>query len=467
MAKSKKSAVALTVAMVSFFLHGCGGGNSDTTSSGLDPGDAIPVGSSTNANLNFADITVGGSSFSNASKDVYLWPKTYMADGNYAGELSGKGIWIGIVDDFESPIDAVFTFPAFSRTKRTKTTTTGSSTATSTSTASNTSTATTTSCSMNYQWSTTFAHGNLVAQIAGGKGGFPNGNVNVQLSVSPNTVNPACASTFYPDTTALAAQLSVQSTAGVAYGAEIQKYHAVLDAKATGTGALNQVMGSLKNALNTTAIGVVNMSFHFGVGTGSSTGTGTSTAQNVVNEAKATYMTTPPANVNAVISITAGNISAPCDQDTLYGCSLLAVALSTLDATKNSTIVVGALTGSGKDQRIAQYSSFPGFLKNNFLWASGDADAYPSKADGPRAQGTSFAAPRVAGAAALLRQQCPALTSAEVASLLLDSADRDMNNDGVPDFIGANPTWGRGKLSVSNALALAVQKYPSLCKGAA
>lgn len=69
--------------------------------------------------------------------------------------------------------------------------------------------------------------------------------------------------------------------------------------------------------------------------------------------------------------------------------------------------------------------------------------------------GTSFAAPRVAGVAAIIKQKFPKLTSDQIATILLQSADKDMNNDGTPDFIGVDPIYGNGKLSLKNALALA------------
>ena len=93
-----------------------------------------------------------------------------------------------------------------------------------------------------------------------------------------------------------------------------------------------------------------------------------------------------------------------------------------------------------------------GFLADRYILASGDTGLSPT------VQGTSFAAPRVAGVAAILKQKFPQLTSADIASVILESADKDMNNDGKPDFTGVDPIFGHGKLSLENALKLAATR---------
>ena len=60
--------------------------------------------------------------------------------------------------------------------------------------------------------------------------------------------------------------------------------------------------------------------------------------------------------------------------------------------------------------------------------------------------GTSFSAPQIAGAAALLRQAFPNLTAVQVVDLLLRSA-----NDG--GAVGTDPIYGRGILSITKAFA--------------
>jgi subtilisin family serine protease len=127
----------------------------------------------------------------------------------------------------------------------------------------------------------------------------------------------------------------------------------------------------------------------------------------------------------------------------------LLCAMVSQNETKDSTIVVGALTGTGSAQKIADYSTRAGYLANWYILASGDTGFYNN------ARGTSFAAPLVAGVAAIIKQKFPALTSQQIAQIILLSADKDINNDGTPDFIGVDPIFGHGKLSLKNALALA------------
>ena len=99
---------------------------------------------------------------------------------------------------------------------------------------------------------------------------------------------------------------------------------------------------------------------------------------------------------------------------------------------------VGALDDNGVS--LASYSYYAGNLKNDFIVANDDV---LSKGD---AAGTSFAAPRVAGAAALVKQKFPSLTSAQIKQVLLQTAD-DLGSTGV------DAIYGHGKLNVMNALS--------------
>jgi subtilisin family serine protease len=126
----------------------------------------------------------------------------------------------------------------------------------------------------------------------------------------------------------------------------------------------------------------------------------------------------------------------------------VAVAMAYQAATNSSTIVVGALSGSGSSENIATYSTRAGVLAQRFIMASGEQGE-------TNVAGTSFAAPRVAGVAAILKQKYPTLTSAQIANVILLSAIKDINNDGTDDFVGVSPIFGHGKVSLSRALALA------------
>jgi subtilisin family serine protease len=156
-----------------------------------------------------------------------------------------------------------------------------------------------------------------------------------------------------------------------------------------------------------------------------------------------------PRQINSIITVAAGNGGAPCATSNLNGCNAVAVSLAFQNQTKASTIVVGALTGSGASENIATYSTRAGILADRFILAQGGTGFFANM------QGTSFAAPRVAGVAALLKHKYPSLTAAQISSVILLSADKDINNDGIPDFTGVSPIFGHGKLSLSRALALA------------
>ena len=60
--------------------------------------------------------------------------------------------------------------------------------------------------------------------------------------------------------------------------------------------------------------------------------------------------------------------------------------------------------------------------------------------------GTSFAAPRVSGAAALIRHKFPGINGAQLKDLLLTTAE-DIGDAGV------DVKYGHGKLDLSNALS--------------
>ena len=113
---------------------------------------------------------------------------------------------------------------------------------------------------------------------------------------------------------------------------------------------------------------------------------------------------------------------------------------------KNKSIIVGALNQAGGS--IASYSNQAGAYSDRFLVADGRG-IYDSTA-GTYVQGTSFAAPRVAGYAAILRQKFPNLNAEKSSSILLDTARYDTLscNPNCPSNI-----YGMGEASLSRALA--------------
>ena len=89
---------------------------------------------------------------------------------------------------------------------------------------------------------------------------------------------------------------------------------------------------------------------------------------------------------------------------------------------------------------MADYSVVAGDLKNDFIVAHDDVLATGDAA------GTSFAAPRVSGAAALVRQKFPNLTSAQLKQVILQTAT-DLGDAGVDEV------YGHGKLNILGALS--------------
>ncbi len=151
--------------------------------------------------------------------------------------------------------------------------------------------------------------------------------------------------------------------------------------------------------------------------------------------------------VSAVITVSAGNGGTACATQDLNGCNAVAIAMAYQGATSASTLVVGAASGTGTNENIATYSTRAGVLAQRYVLASGLQGE-------TNIEGTSFAAPRVAGIAAILKQKYPSLTAAQIANIILLSASKDINNDGIDDFSGVSSIYGHGKASLTRALAL-------------
>jgi hypothetical protein len=113
---------------------------------------------------------------------------------------------------------------------------------------------------------------------------------------------------------------------------------------------------------------------------------------------------------------------------------------------KNKTLLVGALTQP--NGRMASYSNRAGNYAERFVVADGRGI---QGTDGSFVEGTSFAAPRVSGYAAILRQKFPNLNAAQTASIILDTAqwqgawgEKNAANQAV---------YGQGEASLGRALA--------------
>jgi len=114
-------------------------------------------------------------------------------------------------------------------------------------------------------------------------------------------------------------------------------------------------------------------------------------------------------------------------------------AIKGLDST--NIIYVGEVDSN---DTIPDWSNQAGSAhKNQFIVTS--SDAITTASDG-NPSGNSFAAPRVAGVGALVRQKFPNLTGSQTATVILHTAD-DL---GVP---GVDAVYGHGKLNAGKALA--------------
>ena len=106
-------------------------------------------------------------------------------------------------------------------------------------------------------------------------------------------------------------------------------------------------------------------------------------------------------------------------------------------------IAVGAVDS---DNQIAAFSNHAGSVQNQFLVAPGVQVLAPAVGGGAAlVSGTSFAAPHVSGAAAVLLDAAPFLSAADVVRLLLESAT-DLG------ATGTDAIYGRGLLNIAAAL---------------
>ena len=138
----------------------------------------------------------------------------------------------------------------------------------------------------------------------------------------------------------------------------------------------------------------------------------------------------------------AGNSGTYCPDKRIQECSFYPAvvhrqrALGVQDS--EAYIWVGSLNDAGT--ALADYSHSAGDMGEDFIVAHDDVLSAGDLA------GTSFAAPRVSGAAALIRHKFPGLDGFQLKELLLSTAE----DIGEP---GTDPIYGRGKLDLSNALS--------------
>ena len=107
-----------------------------------------------------------------------------------------------------------------------------------------------------------------------------------------------------------------------------------------------------------------------------------------------------------------------------------------------SVIIAGSV---GATDRISSFSDRAGSGAQYYLAAVGSGVRAPDETNTPLIwSGTSFAAPQISGAVALLAQAFPNLTGAQIVDLLLSTA-RDAGT------VGTDSTYGRGILDLTRA----------------
>lgn len=108
-----------------------------------------------------------------------------------------------------------------------------------------------------------------------------------------------------------------------------------------------------------------------------------------------------------------------------------------------AVIVAGAMDGN---RQIADFSNRAGSAQNNFIVAPGvELRTFNHTGAAILASGTSYSAPIVAAAIALLAQAWPELPASRLVTILFESAD----DAGAP---GVDPVYGRGVLNIGRAL---------------
>lgn len=314
---------------------------------------------------------------------------------------------------------------------------------------------------MNYEVNQALTHGEIVSNIAGGDGNVIQSSRNIDYTVSgANSLGCSVMGSTTFGTTPYCADLSTRqyvvpgiyslkdlgnntsviNSAGVAKEATMVNNHVDLSASQNTTNTLNGIISHYQNSSDMAAI---NLSLGLSINTVGMTYDQLKSELNTFGRISTT---------DSVVTIAAGNGGAACTTSNLNGCNALAVVFAIDPNTNKNTILVGATSGSGSSEAIASYSSRAGMFANRYLMASGDTGIF-LQSDSSEVKGTSFSAPRVAGAAAILRHKFPSLSGADAASILLLTASKDINSDGTNDFSGISATYGHGKLNIASALS--------------
>lgn len=400
-----------------------------TGTSSFERGSATSIVSTSSATYNAA-----------TSSRFQVYPTLHLTTevvDSWKNGWTGAGVTISVIDDFLNSAGVVTnTSPTITRTANYDDSFWGSVQGT---------------YDLIYEWKNSLLHGQSVSNIAGGDSDgrqvTASGTVAAKSVIKKSCVTiisgPSgfikdfCEPQFYKTFSSFEEKMTLtyKKVAGVAKQALVIENNVNLSSKQNPIQTVADIQGHLKNS---SYLGVINLSLGLDIPT-----TG-KTFDQVMSE----VTKFPIPKVDAVITVAAGNGGKACATQDLNGCNTVAVAMSYQPSTAASTIVVGSTSGNGSSENIATYSTRAGILAQRFILASGEeGDA--------NVIGTSYAAPRVAGVAAILKQKFPTLTSAQIANVILLSASKDINNDGADDFAGVSLIYGHGKLSLTRALALA------------
>lgn len=377
-----------------------------------------------------------------------------VSDAFWKNGWNGQGIEVTVIDDFRTQLNTqlpgLVTGPI--AMTRVKTDTTGTATA---------------RYEQNFRyipspysndWGVNLmTHGDIVAGIAAGdenstilfsdptnfyqlRSRNSNNTSPISCTKDPSTSSPTCDNPLFANDAGVSSEVTYRLVPGIARGAKLIRRTVTLDNSTSKTDQWADISGALFNAAGSK---VINLSL------------GALIANNdlSVDEMLAVLDASPYTSApDAVFTVAAGNGGRPCNKSEskqiFNGCNSIAVALAYQAPTKSATLVVGALDSDGK--AIADYSNSAGLLAHRYLLAPGDSGYVDASNIG--FAGTSFAAPRVAGAAAILRGMYPQLSAAEIANALLLSANKDIRNEGKP-FSGVHPVYGHGKLDLQRAIS--------------
>lgn len=160
---------------------------------------------------------------------------------------------------------------------------------------------------------------------------------------------------------------------------------------------------------------------------------------------------TQATNGGVILVISAGNDGDPNPDP-------FALPATNASVSHGLIIIAGSV---GTNDQISSFSNRAGTAKNFFLAAVGEQVRAPDENNVPFLwSGTSFSAPQITGAIALIAQAFPTLTPTQIVNLLYASA-RDAGDPGIDDV------YGRGILDLTRAfqpigmMALAGSRAPA------